>query len=144
MEQDQYRAEFDRLRALPQGIVEQWLRQHPAMNSLNCQSVNPLRIQTLLDEHGAVRFMSATITIGNGTDYANASAPRSIFALVDPATGKVITDGCDYNGNRYEKHPVTGTAICGFQVPMWEKVLQCVSNAALNSPGCAMSAGMWP
>lgn len=124
---------YNMLKRAPRGIVETWLQQHPELNRLYPDSVNPLRIQTMMDESG-VHIMTGTLTLGNGTKYANASAVRAIFALLDVETGKVITDGCDYDGNYYEVHPLTNEPIRGFQIPNWADVRRCVEQAAKRFP----------
>lgn len=34
--------------------------------------------------------------------------------------------------NRYDKHPATGVALKGFQIPLWDKVIDLVKRAAIH------------
>lgn len=124
---------YESLKRAPRGIVETWLQQHSELNRLYPNSVNPLRIQTLMDDSG-VHIMTGTITLRNGTDYANASAVRAIFALLDVETGRVVTDGCNYDGNYYEIHPMTKARIRDFVIPDWQNVRRCVEETAKRFP----------
>ena len=66
-------------------------------------------------------------------------------ARVDLASGKLLTVGADKQGNTYEKHPITGTPIIGFQVPYFEEAKQmCLEAMQPWCPRCALWPGMWP
>lgn len=124
---------YSKIISLPVGIVEEWIEQHEDMSGLYSDAVNPLRIQTLYvgDE---VHIIAGTVTIANGTKIANASAPNSIFALIDVKTGKVFTDGCDYSGNYFLQHPETKKEFKGFQIPYWNEVVKLVTKTAKCLP----------
>lgn len=122
---------YDEIKKLSEGIIEEWILQDERMSFLYSKSVNPIRIQTLRDDN-KVHIITATLTIGNGTDIANASAVRAIFALVDVKTGVVYTDGCDYDGNYYLEHPISHAKIKEFQIPFWDEVLNLVESAAMQ------------
>ena len=116
------------IHSLPDGIVEEWIVQDEKMSSLCPDAVNPIRIQSLRTDE--VHIIAATITIANGTNIANASGVKAIFALIDVDNGTVITDGYDYNGNLYTTHPTTGVVIKGFRIPQWDKVVSLINQSA--------------
>lgn len=120
------------LRSMPDGVVETWIRQHPRMQELYPDAINPIRIQTI-NQGGAPVCLCATITAGRGERYANASC-HAIFALVDVKTGIVCTDGCDYDGNSYLVHPETQVPLRGFAIPHWQELLETVTAAAKEIP----------
>lgn len=121
------------IKALPLSLVEEWLPQHEKINQIYDKAVNPVRIQTLYVNDN-VQFKCATLTLGNGTLIANASAQKAIFALLDVETGVVISDGYDYNGQAYQKHPVSQQTIRGIEIPSWKLLLRCVESAAKRFP----------
>lgn len=114
------------------GIIEEWIQQHPKMQELYPDAVNIIRVQTILADNEC-HFLGATLTIGNKSKIANASA-NSIFALVDVKSGRVNTNGCDYNDNIYICHPETGIHFQGFLIPMWEQVIEMLRKAAIRVP----------
>lgn len=124
---------YEYVTQLPLGIIEQWINQNDEMSSLYPNAVNPLRIQTLYIKD-TVHIIAGTITIANGTKIANASAPNSIFALIDVNTGIVCTDGCDYSGNYFIQHPETKKTFKGFQIPYWDKVVDLINKTAKRFP----------
>lgn len=123
---------FEEIRGMPECIVENWIHQHEKMNELYSKSVNPIRIQTILKD-GKVQCIAATLTVGNGAQYANASS-KAIFALVDIEDGIVCSDGYDYDCHIYYAHPETGIKFRGFSIPYWEETLKLVKNAAFRIP----------
>lgn len=124
---------YDQIKRLPDGVIEEWIKQDERMALLYSKSVNPIRVQTIRDRN-KVYIITATLTIGNGTDIANASAVRAIFALIDVKTGVVYTDGCDYDGNYYTEHPISHIKIKGFKIPFWDEILCMVKTASMQLP----------
>ena len=51
-------------------------------------------------------------------------------AIIDKETGVIVTDGIDYMGESYLKHPVTGVMFKGFQVPKWKECLDLIEYVA--------------
>ena len=100
-------------------ILEEIVVQHPEMARLCPTSVNTIRIATLLgDKKEGIVY--AFLRIGNGRVMDNVDC-GGMAARVDLESGKLLTVGADKQGNTFEKHPMTGTAIVGFQVPYFEE-----------------------
>ncbi len=120
------------LHGLEPGVAEELIVQHPALNEMYPDAVAPIRLATVYED-GRCNFIYGTLTLGIDKRYANASS-GALFALIDVNTGEVISNGVDYDHNRYEKHPVTGRAIKGFRIPMWGEVLAMAGEAAALVP----------
>lgn len=120
-------------------VLEEIIKQHPRMAELHPQSVNTLRIPTVVtkDERGneEVHLYNPTLRVGkNGSIIDNTSA-GGISVIIDPETGMLSTDGADKRGRHYETHPDTGVRFMGFQIPDWEEAVEMVKKAALMVPG---------
>jgi len=114
------------------GILEERVIQHPKMMEMCPTSVNTIRIATLLgDKKQGVVY--AFLRIGNGKVMDNVDC-GGMAARVDLATGKLLTVGADKAGNTYEKHPITGTPIIGFEVPYFRQAMEMCNLAALKVP----------
>lgn len=114
------------------GIIEERVIQHPAMMQMCPTSVNTIRIATLLgDKKQGVVY--AFLRIGNGKVMDNVDC-GGMAARVDLASGKLLTVGADKAGNTYEKHPMTGTPIIGFEVPYFQEAMQMCLDAAQKVP----------
>ena len=104
------------------GILEEMVIQHPEMARMCPTSVNTVRIATLLgDKQEGIVY--AFLRIGNGRVMDNVDC-GGMASRVDLATGRLLTVGADKQGNTYEKHPITGTPIIGFQIPFFEEAKQ--------------------
>ena len=104
------------------GIVEEVVVQHPEMARMCPASVNTVRIATMLgDKQEGIVY--AFLRIGNGRVMDNVDC-GGMAARVDLESGKLLTVGADKQGNTYEKHPITGTPIIGFQIPFFEEAKQ--------------------
>ena len=114
------------------GILEEMVIQHPRMASLCPTSVNTCRIATLLgDKQQGIVY--AFLRIGNGKVMDNVDC-GGMAARIDLESGMLLTVGADKAGNRYEKHPMTGTSIIGFQIPFWEEAKAMCLEAAQIVP----------
>lgn len=100
-------------------ILEEIVQQHEEMARLCPTSVNTVRIATLLgDKQEGIVY--AFLRIGNGRVMDNVDC-GGMAARVDLATGKLLTVGADKQGNTFERHPMTGVPIVGFEVPYFEE-----------------------
>ena len=103
-------------------ILEEIVIQHPEMARMCPTSVNTVRIATMLgDKQKGIVY--AFLRIGNGKVMDNVDC-GGMAARVDLASGQLLTVGADKQGNTFEKHPITGTSIIGFQVPYFEEAKQ--------------------
>ena len=123
---------FASLRARGDAILEEIVVQHPAMASLCPTSVNTVRVATLLGDR-AEGIVYAFVRIGNGKVMDNVDC-GGMAARVDLDTGMLKTVAADKQGNVFEKHPMTGTPIVGFQIPYWEEVKAMCLEAAKKVP----------
>lgn len=104
-----------------QTLVEQPLPQHPEMNRLNPGAVNTMRIVTYLDPDGEVHVLTRCLKIGNGGVVDNYSG-GGMYTMLDEH-GVAKHAAYNQQNDIYETHPVTGTRITGFQVPMFDELM---------------------
>ena len=110
----------DRLLANRQFLVEEFITQHPVMAALSPSSVNTLRMITFFD--GAeVHVLEGVLKIGNGADVDN-YGQGGMYTVLDE-TGTAPHPAFDKLSRIYSVHPLTGTPIVGFRVPLYERVL---------------------
>ncbi|MBR5345275.1 MAG: hypothetical protein IK127_05565 [Clostridia bacterium] len=114
------------------GILEELVIQHPEMARMCPTSVNTCRIATLLgDKQQGIVY--AFLRIGNGKVMDNVDC-GGMAARIDLESGTLKTVGADKAGNRYEKHPITGTEIVGFTIPYWEEAKAMCIEASKKIP----------
>jgi len=99
-------------------------------------SVNTLRIATL-NAHGKCNFIYGLFRTGQGDVVDNMHA-GGIASAVDPKTGIAITHPVDLDGNIYPVNPYSGLAMKGFQIPHWDKIIECCNKIYDRVPGVAL------
>lgn len=124
------------LKALPEGLLEEWIVQSNKMNDLYPNGVNCIRVYTFIQD-GVVSFLDAKVTFGVTSNIVNATLGNNLFALVDVKSGVVISDLANYDMEVYKEHPVTGFTSKGLQLPMWREVLELVEKSARIVPQVA-------
>ncbi len=113
-------------------IVEQVILQHDALNALYPDSVNTIRIASVLTKEGPI-LLSSCMRIGNGGVIDN-FCQGGMTAQVDFNTGRIETDAVDRERNVYDKHPITGVKFIGYQLPNWDYLKKAVCEMALMDP----------
>jgi len=110
-----------------QFLVEEFITQHPAMASLNPSSVNSLRMITFCED-GTTTLLAAVLKIGNGGDVDNFSA-NGMYTMLD-AEGVAHYPAFDAAGGTFAVHPLSGTSIVGFRVPLFAETLALLDEVA--------------
>lgn len=113
-------------------LVEQFLEQHPEMLRLYPGSVNTLRIVTYAHPDRGVLVLARVLKIGNGGVIDNYSG-GGMYTMLDEQ-GRALHAAYDGDGTVFELHPSTGVRIEGFQVPLWQEVVDFAKDLALRIP----------
>ena len=116
-------------------ILEQIIEQGEALARIHPQSVNTLRIPTVVLADGEVRLFHPTLRVGRGEGIIDNFSAGGISALIDSETGCICSDGADKQGRRYVTHPDTGVRFRGYPLPEWDKAVDMVKTAAKMVPG---------
>ncbi|MGI6328767.1 MAG: sugar-transfer associated ATP-grasp domain-containing protein [Dethiobacteria bacterium] len=106
-------------------VLEEYLVQHCEMSAFHPESVNTVRVTSVLTDDG-VKIMNAAFRMGNKGSVVDNHGAGGIAAAIDINSGTVMTTGVDKYQNRYIKHPITGKMIVGFQIPFWDEVIKLV------------------
>jgi hypothetical protein len=117
----------DELIAGRQYLVEEFITQHPTMAALCATSVNSLRMITFCED-GRTTLLAAVLKIGNGGDVDNFSA-NGMYTMLD-ADGVARYPAFDAAGGTFSTHPLSGTSIVGFEVPLYADVLALLQEVA--------------
>lgn len=115
-----YAAFREQLLANRQFLVEEFITQHPDMAALCPTSVNTLRMITFFDGT-EVHVLEGVLKMGNGADVDN-YGQGGMYTVLDE-NGTAQYPAFDKYSATYAVHPLTGTPIVGFQVPLYDRVL---------------------
>lgn len=131
-----YNALTSRLIEGKQYLVEEAVVQHDALNKLCPSSVNTLRIVTLTI-HEKSHFLYALLRVGSGNNHVDNISSGGMYTLIGEDGVLHFPAFCDKTGLYYDAHPVTGTAFCGFEIPMFTEAIDICLKAAQVKPGLA-------
>lgn len=116
-------------------IIERGLTQHPEEDALYPNSVNTVRVLTMIDVKGGDPFIAAAVQrIGcRRSEPADNWTRGGLSARIDLGTGRLsqatrLPDG-DVK-EWFSEHPDTGARIEGVRVPHWEEILDLVMHSA--------------
>ncbi len=139
---DNIRETYDQIKALPDGLIEGFFKQHPDLQKFSLKSVNTMRIGTIVSydnipgvENGKVNIVYAGLRMGCGDKYVDNLHSGGIMTDIDIDTGVIITDGVDFDNNVYTTHPDTGTKIKGFKIPYFDEMKKMIEEAGAGIEG---------
>ena len=112
------------------GLVEEVLKQHPQMDLMNPNLINTVRVATYTDTDDVHIVAAAMRTSGRADKCTDNLHGGGCACSVDAQTGVVNSNGFDNDMRQFEAHPLTGTRFIGFQIPLWNQVLDLVRAAA--------------
>lgn len=114
-------------------VYQEVIAQHPKMAELNPSSVNSLRIDTYRTDQGKVDVMSALVRMGaDGRCIDNVTA-GGCFVGVDLESGTLRRKGFMFPEKKpavLVRHPDTGVAFHGFEVPFLSEAIMVAKRAA--------------
>lgn len=112
---------YDELKEKDTWIAEQLIQQHPSMAAWNASSVNTLRVPTFYTKDGC-KILQPYFRTGRQGSVIDNAGQGGVFAVFDPDTGIIVTDGVDEFGGRYPCHPDSGLVFKGWQIPHYEEL----------------------
>lgn len=116
-------------------IVQDTIKQHPAIDRINPYSINTIRVDTFIKQDGTVEILSALMRFGRkGSVVDNASSSGGFFIPLDLKKQELQGFGRQFlnmGSKRIYKHPDTKIELAGYKIPYIEEVKQLVKQTAL-------------
>lgn len=130
-------------------IIQEDLQQHEEMSTLYPNSINTLRIVVGQHKEGSVRPLTAIVRMGSGDRSVDNVHAGGLFVGVDLATGCLKTYGhriYSFGGGRFREHPDTGQVFEGYQIPLFDQVIDLAvqSHTRLPNPYVGWDIGVTP
>lgn len=118
---------YDDLMAKPLVLVEELVQQHPEISEFYPDSVNTIRVVTILTEEGP-KIISTGMRFGQYGVTDNFSS-GGMVSDVDIETGVLVTNAVDKAGIEHKAHPFSGKEFIGFKVPNWDMIIDAAKRA---------------
>lgn len=112
---------YNQLTEKGEWIAEELIKQHPDMAQWNPSSVNTLRVPTFRTADGC-RILQPFFRTGREGSVVDNAGQGGVFAVFDPETGIITTDGVDEFGGRFEVHPDSKLRFKGWQIPQYQEL----------------------
>ena len=110
-------------------LIEEKIKQCQNLSNWNPDSVNTVRVSTILYRGGVIIYKPFFRT-GRKDSFTDNLSMSGVSANVDPNTGVLITDGVDKFGNTYICHPDSHIKYKGYQIPKWDELLDLAKKLA--------------
>ena len=114
-------------------IIEEKIIQASEMAQWNDSSVNTIRLPAIL-HNGRWTPLGPFLRTGRKGSVIDNAGAGGVFAVLDPKTGVITTDGIDEAGKYYKQHPDSGLIFKGWQVPRWNELLALAKEIQCSIP----------
>lgn len=115
------------------GVIEEVIRQHEAAARIYPDSLNCLRIGTIV-EQGVPHILYSVFKMGNNGKFVDNLENGGLACHFDLDKGKITGQGHTSKLVNYDKHPYTGIRFIGYSLPFMKEVKEMVLQAALEVP----------
>lgn len=112
-------------------VLDEPVIQHPELERLCPSSVNTIRIVSAKVD-GKVHIIGAALRMSDGMHIVDNYSAGGFAAAIDLSTGRIIDGAINYSNQQFDVHPFSKVPFKGFQIPLWDKVLQLVENAGMD------------
>ena len=124
---------FDELVESGEWIIEELIKQDPAISAFNPSSVNTVRFPSFKRD-GDVKCVFPCMRFGRAGSIIDNSTLGGLTVAIDEKTGELFPYAYDEKGVSYDAHPDSKVPFSGFQVPHWNSVIELVKKAHLALP----------
>lgn len=114
-------------------IIQETIKQHPAINKIYPGSVNTVRLDTYISGNGLVEILSGLMRFGIGGSIVDNASSGGFFVPVDLTKGILKSYGMQSlkTGNKtFYEHPDTLVKLAGYQIPYIDEAKDLVKKAA--------------
>lgn len=114
-------------------LVQKTLSNHTDLADVNCGTLSTIRIVTCRNESGAYEVTNAAFRMprvsGSAVDNFHAGGIASAVNIVTGRLGPATDLGLSPHSGWFTAHPITGAAIDGRELPLWQEARDLVERA---------------
>lgn len=112
-------------------LLEEIIEQNKKMAKLHPESINTIRIFSIIDKEGNIHVMHPYLRVGIGKSVVDNITQGGIFYRVSDETGKIISLGSKAGDTtKFDCHPGTNIKMIGFQIPYYKEICDMINKAA--------------
>jgi glutathione synthase/RimK-type ligase-like ATP-grasp enzyme len=126
--------EFNELKISKRSVIQEYVNQHKSLKRLSPNSLNTIRIATMLTKSNTVIILGSLIRIGHATSIVDNSSSGGVAVGIKVETGTLNELGYDFNSKVYKEHPSSNFKFSGFHIPFWKEILKLATETQLTFP----------
>jgi hypothetical protein len=118
-------------------VFNEVVKQHHLINEIHAQSLNTLRILTLITSEGKIEIISAFMRFGVGDSVVDNSHSGGFFVSINLDEGTLKPNGHympEFGSKEIIEHPDTGYNFGGFKIPYYDEAFKSVIDAVKIIP----------
>ena len=121
---------YDSLIDKKQILVEEVATQCEEMKKLHENSINTIRIFTIVNDYNEFNVVGTYVRMGNNGKVVDNFNSGGLACPIDIKTGKITHKAVNKKNEFYDVHPVSKVEFIGYQIPKWKSVIKLVEKAS--------------
>lgn len=114
--------------------MEECIENIDSIKKIAPQSLNTVRIVTLIDKENKLHILAALLRMGNGSAFTDNYHDGGMACAIDTATGTLRGRAFGMNCIEYETHPISGIRFDGYCIEQFEECLKLIRRIAFEEP----------
>ena len=115
-------------------VIQECVNQNESLKSISKNSLNTMRIATLLSKKGSVILLGAFIRFGHENSIVDNSSSGGIAVGIDLQKGTLKETGYDFKSRVHKVHPTSGVTFKDFKIPFWNEITALAEKTQLTFP----------
>ena len=114
-------------------IAEELIVACDEISAFNPDSLNTIRVVTYSNGN-KFHVVGSFFRMGRKGSFIDNAHAGGVFGRIDVETGIITTEGTTTFGDRFILHPTSKKQIIGFQIPIWDTIIDTCRQAARSIP----------
>lgn len=115
-------------------ILEECIENAPSIKEIAPNSLNTIRIVTLIDRNGMLHILAALLRMGNGKSFTDNYHDGGMACAIDINTGCLKGKAFGMDCMEFERHPLSDIKFDGFPIPEFDTCMKIVRKIAFEEP----------
>lgn len=114
-------------------LLEECIQACDEIAAFHPSSLNTIRVVTISNQDKCIVF-GALLRMGAHGSVIDNTHAGGVYAPINVETGTIDIEAIDSQNHHYANHPDTGKPIKGFEIPMWNQIVETCKKASKIIP----------
>lgn len=115
-------------------IIEECISNSSSIREIANNSLNTVRVVTVLDQRQELHVVAALLRFGNGKGFTDNYHDGGMACPINLSTGQLTKFAYGMNNVKYERHPSSHVVFEGFPIPEFQDCMKLITSLVWEEP----------